>query len=277
MSVINTLYGQYQKTSKKRLDITFDYEHTTIQCFRDLSELLGIEALVDVGSNIGVYSVFCSDLSTITAIYPVEADPFTYQELLRNCELQVNSCKFSPLNLAAHSECAELKFRRMGELAGHSGVVDTFATTTKENNGIEISVDAVRLDDRLSLNDCIAAVKIDVEGHEIDALKGLERTLTEMTGFVQIEILTNGDGLSTVKDIMQSYGYIEIARLKNDFIFLKACLVESYLSKAQALIFDRVSQSLTRLMKLNRKERKHIRELKAVVKGFAPGDHILNG
>ena len=133
-------------------------------------------AYIDCGANFGYMSslVTGQKFGSKPAI-AIEADPENYQMLLRNW--RTNDCRFDTKNRAIFST---------------SGKTVTMADGKHEARSIRFSpvnqriktIETLRLDD---LNDWVAAqqckeliVKLDIEGTEIDALKGARKLLKKL-------------------------------------------------------------------------------------------------
>lgn len=88
--------------------------------------------------------------------------------------------------------------------------------TDKTDAGYE--VDVVSLDDSVSFSGKALVIKIDVERHELEVLAGMERTLRENAGIVQVEAIeTRNDVVS----VMKRHGYELVADFFHDLVFEK--------------------------------------------------------
>ena len=93
---------------------------------------------------------------------------------------------------------------------GGSGVTD--GNKTKTNN-IEIFEAEFKIgDDILKYNDKSLAIKIDVEGHEIYVLKGIEKLLKSNKCILQIELFNKNFHL--VNSYLNNNGYKNIDNVK---------------------------------------------------------------
>ena len=133
---------------------------------------------VDVGANVGAYSLVASEQSR-AIVLAYEPHPATFALLQDN--LQRNSRK----NVIA--SCAAV-----GDESGVLGISDTPGSSTTHvasaDDGAVIQVPVVRLDVELERRELSAdAIKIDVEGFEYPVLRGMGDTLSRAT-LVLIEI-----------------------------------------------------------------------------------------
>lgn len=150
-----------------------------------------VECIWDIGANIGDHTRAYLDMGK--NVYAFEPNPLAYECLCHNCPEAHN------YNLAANSEFAELTFETL----------DNVGASRISKNG-EIVVKAVELDTLgLPKPDFI---KIDVEGWEVHALKGMKQTILANKPILFIEInhgalSQNGHNADDILDFVQSAGY----------------------------------------------------------------------
>jgi len=132
------------------------------------------DTFIDIGANIGLYSIFFNQLRALKKnvnIFAFEANPDTFSRL------QINATKynFNALNLAISKNSDKLKFT--------SGAVSHVFTTidnesTYNINGKIVEVYAGRLDDQNITGNSLI-IKIDVEGQELEVLEGAKNLFDE--------------------------------------------------------------------------------------------------
>jgi FkbM family methyltransferase len=123
--------------------------------------------LLDVGANIGIFSLAAAKRFPDTRIYAFEPSPEAYSRLVRNLELN-NMVNVKPVKRAVYSSCSVVGFSK-GSSTSLGSVIDSGA----------LLVHAVTLDDFCSKKaiDKIDLIKIDVEGAEVEVLRGAQKTL----------------------------------------------------------------------------------------------------
>lgn len=128
--------------------------------------------VLDVGGNLGLYTLLISRLVGPTGrVVTFEPDPDLHGLLRRNCAL--NGCSnVESHNLALGSRRDRLILRRMILNSGDN----TLGTGGSGLFRREIAIDVVALDEHLpGLRPDL--IKIDVQGWELEVLRGMERTL----------------------------------------------------------------------------------------------------
>jgi FkbM family methyltransferase len=132
---------------------------------------LNINSFIDVGANIGYYSLLFSMKNINT--YAFEPNNTNYKILQKNITLNnIGCCTLYNFGLGEKEE--KLSFYYRNEKSGHG----TFYNNIKEQQNLNLSdtIDVKTLDSIDIVGDNIA-IKIDVEGFELSVLKGMNNLL----------------------------------------------------------------------------------------------------
>jgi FkbM family methyltransferase len=130
---------------------------------------------IDVGAHIGKYAIALADLADL--VIALEPDPRNHPTLNYNIQLnKLNNVR--AINVAASSSRASAKLRVNNSFTAHSHI----AREGKENKGRYVLVQSDTLDNivqnlNLGSGDTCFALKIDVEGHELEVLRGAQTVL----------------------------------------------------------------------------------------------------
>ena len=132
------------------------------------------DVFYDIGANVGLYSCMISSAIPKCEVYPFEPHPTNVEALKRN--LQLNDIGGQIFQLALSDEEGEFELSSEGAEAGlgeHS--LDTSGT------GSTVPVTVRRLDDLRKDHDIPipTVVKIDVEGAELDVIRGAKETFSD--------------------------------------------------------------------------------------------------
>lgn len=140
----------------------------------------GKGSFVDVGANIGLMSIFTADKFPKAKVYAIEAHPKTMELLERNRIMNTRS-NIETLEIALGNESGEVTIYDNWQVnrGGASLVVKT-------ENSDEHKVQMKRLDD-LNL-EAPEMIKIDVEGVELEVLKGGAETIRKHQPILIVEI-----------------------------------------------------------------------------------------
>ncbi|QUS59985.1 FkbM family methyltransferase [Synechocystis sp. PCC 7338] len=169
---------------------------------------------IDVGANIGVYSLLAASLiGDQGKVYAFEAVPITFSRLQKNITQNNLSAVIQSWNLAVADKPSTLEFTVSQDATNH--VLGLNNKTTKRANNQTLNtviVQAQRLDDILSCKQDYAMAKIDVEGYELYALKGAENLIQQKKLPVLMLEINNsfkryGYSQDDIHSLLKAFGY----------------------------------------------------------------------
>lgn len=171
--------------------------------------------IIDLGANIGTHSVIYSQYTT-GIVYSFEPQKTIYDIL--NLNILANNCK----NIISHnfgaSNCTKKFYMNAVYNAKHNQGAFRILTDDDNNEEIEIEIECKKLDD-LNLEN-IGFIKIDVEGHEYEALDGLKLTLLKFKPVILIEIHDSCKTRQKTLKLLFDLGYANFYKLSHaDYIF----------------------------------------------------------
>jgi FkbM family methyltransferase len=154
-------------------------------------------AAVDMGANIGNHSLYFSQF--FKTVYSFEPHPRTFKLLKLNAELADNIVCF-PLALSDREGDAFL-----------ADSSENIGAASISENGQPIKL--CRLDDALPAQGKIWLIKIDVEGHEPEAILGAKNTILKHAPIILFEQHPQDirNGSSNTIDLIRSLGYSKFA------------------------------------------------------------------
>lgn len=201
-----------------RLLIGQPYEDQQIASCANLIRENEISAFLDVGANIGLYSVFVSHLAPSAEVHAFEPVTRNYHQLCANLLINGLSGRVQPHCIALsdrderaiiHIDPSSTGVSRMS-LEDGSRSADVF--TQQEQ------IQGRRLDNLLSWEDHRIFIKIDVEGHELSALRGMTRLLADNQVILQVEAFA-GKPAEDLQEFMTSIGYQPLPNPGGDYRF----------------------------------------------------------
>lgn len=143
--------------------------------------------VLDVGANIGETLLQFASINTNGMNIGFEPVPYIYDRLQKNISLNnLSSLKIE--NLAISDRKETLSFKMPNNQ--NSGGVRMRKKENKNEYNADLNVQAITLDEYLSQNNIqkVDMIKIDVEGFELNVLKGAENTLANFRPKMFIEI-----------------------------------------------------------------------------------------
>ena len=183
--------GYYQKRN-------FDFLKRLIRC---------PDVILDIGANIGQNTVYYSDLAT--KVHAYEPVPQFFDVLSMN--VAANSCSSVVLHQVGIGDTTHMsRLKIMKKNIGHSRIL---ADREKESDQ-EITIETIALDDDPIVGN-IDFIKMDIEGYEVYALRGMQSLLAAHRPILQIECMESNLSVHdfTTQDIitfLSSFGYVPV-------------------------------------------------------------------
>lgn len=180
--------------------------------------------IVDVGANIGLFSLFVKRRYPQASVIAFEPAPENVTALRRNLELhEVDGVAVHPVCLGAQPGEAQLTYypQMPGNSTLHPGEKELQKSLMSERLGAEqattlfasaqMTVGVERLSDVLSREHpevtAVHLLKVDVEGAELDVLRGIDDRHWPHIGTVLLEAADFGDRLEQVTGLLRSKGF----------------------------------------------------------------------
>ena len=154
----------------------------------------------DIGANCGVFSFSSTDAKEVVA---VEADPFLQTLLERTNYINNTSVVRVSAAVSGETVLAGFSIAKRGRASNHLSAVSGNSQTGGERSRIYLQT--ITLDGLLSSFSPPTFVKIDVEGAEVDVLKGATNLLTRVKPVIYLE--TVSDTHAACQDILEMAGY----------------------------------------------------------------------
>ena len=187
-----------------------EYEKKRMDQLHHFSKKINSKILLDIGANIGFYSILSSDY--FEKIYSYEPNERNFKVLKKNIENnKLKNIKILNFGLGESKEVLMGKSNTKGELFQTSG----FALNKDNKKGERVLVK--KGDDVLQFKNKTLTIKIDVEGFEFFVLKGLKRTLIDNWCVLQIEIWEKNN--DEVHKFLKLLGYKMINLIDGDTYF----------------------------------------------------------
>ena len=198
----------WTKVAQRRNWILKEYEPIQPFYLLELATAVGAKCFLDVGANIGFYSVIMSQQVSLVLTY--EANSMLLNEIKKNFDLNSVSSVIRPV--AVSNKSGTVSFGVVSRYAGDSGVISTQHGNKKYSS--TVSVDSVRLDDELKEIDGPIVLKVDVEGHELAVLQGAKSILMNKSCIIQIENYND-----VVNNFLLDLGYLKLTDIGPDSYF----------------------------------------------------------
>ena len=128
--------------------------------------------VLDIGANYGQMTILFSRLEKKIVVYSFEAQDFIFKLLKKNIEINNVNAKLFYNLVGNESKIVKVKTTNLNEF-------DTWGSNCVEitNNEKKFNyIKAIKIDD-LKIKEKISFIKIDIQGADLDALKGAKKTI----------------------------------------------------------------------------------------------------
>lgn len=143
---------------------------------------------LDIGAYTGLYSFAALNSGHFDRIIAFEPDITNRCQLYANLFLNNAQSKIEVIHAALSDHNGKLDFNDSREIEnGNRGGVGH----ANSNHGAHLSVPCMTLDSLLDLKDNFIVMKIDVEGHELNVLDGMENIVKANKILIQVESFSN--------------------------------------------------------------------------------------
>ena len=171
---------------------------------------------IDVGANIGVITLFLSRLvGDSGCVYSIEPNPMTFEILSHNVsKLKLNNVNLLNYGISDKNRLAIMEVPKYDNSGNENFYQSMIVDSSKKNNLLRhYKVELKSLDCLLSeISQKVSFVKIDVEGHELQAIKGAMQLINQFKPALLIEVSGDpddkGSATNNLFEQLMSIGYL---------------------------------------------------------------------
>lgn len=147
---------------------------------RNLGESTDIGLFIDVGANIGIYSLYAATLNSAIAIFSIEPVPETFVELNANIELNKKMNQISTFMVALSKVSGIGTLTNVDPRLGSSGAQIQLEALSDHAPTVVLSGDLLVKEGREKFDrDLKVMIKIDTDGNELDVLNGFNESFKD--------------------------------------------------------------------------------------------------
>ena len=211
------MYDQFRWTnvSARRNRLTMEYEPLQPFFFVALAAEAGCGTMLDVGANVGAYSLFGSLIPGIERVVAFEPNPDAIREIQANIALNSLARVVEVQGKAVSSSPGTVSF---GVISKYSGANSVVGTSIHEPSSFhkQVEVEAITLDQFMpSPDERPLSIKIDVEGHEAEVIRGARRLLAGNQTVIQLEGYGQRDDTNVRS--LEELGYFRLTGIGPDY------------------------------------------------------------
>jgi FkbM family methyltransferase len=166
---------------------------------------------IDVGAYFGLYALRMARSGLFKRIMAIEGDRRNYSQLRANVFINALDREIECLEIAVSDSVWDMHFRYseaspVGNRAGVGHIEHDLHLAEKKRT--------VPIDDVVSASGLLIVAKIDVEGHEIRAVRGMQRLINNNSVLLQVECFENA--IESHEQFLSSLGLRRINRISVD-------------------------------------------------------------
>ena len=200
--------------------ILFDYyENEQLRLTIELITKYKVNIFFDIGAHCGIYTLIMANKFDNLIIHSFEPINFSFKRLKNNILLNKRNKNINTYSYGLSSSNRTLRMKGYNKdnyiQLGGFGVINK---KDKLKNNFITEAEFKKGDDYFNFKNQIIFLKIDVEGHELDVLNGLEKLLNSNKIIIQIEIFA--DKYAFVKKKLKALNFKEINKIKLDYYFI---------------------------------------------------------
>jgi FkbM family methyltransferase len=225
LSINDLLFKMYAKCDDGIVDALY-YNRSYIETY-DLvvfSKLTKAKStILDIGANTGVYSLLSASKSSEIEVFSFEPNSINMKRLEKNIALN-EFTNITPIPMAVGSVNQVIKFTvpKNDIISDTSSAKESFSQSTYSNtiDWQNIEVDQTTIDDfcltRRIRN--VNLMKIDVEGYEIEVLKGAEQIIRSCKPIILLETFLPHSERKYIQDLIDSCDYYIYTLFKSGIV-----------------------------------------------------------
>lgn len=195
----------------RQFDVFGDFESLQIKYLFSAHDGIA-DTFLDIGSNFGLYTLNAAALGIAKEFIAFEPDPRNVAQLNGNLYLN-GMAQF----VTVHPKAVSERSGQVGMVLHPS--VSTGTTRVAQAGDSSVEVPCVSLDDEFRWLNRNIIMKIDIEGHEISALRGMTDLLTNNQCILQVEVFE--ENRLSVNSFMNFVGYCLFNQIESDFYYRK--------------------------------------------------------
>ena len=175
------------------LGLTYNKQYESLETLFVQNTIKRSMTIIDVGANIGYYTTIFSQLSQNGTIYAFEPDAINFSLLQRNCETnKLNNVKLYNYACGNVNKTESLFISK-----DNKGDHRTYKVDGEERESNHIKM--IRLDDFLPVIPKLDFVKLDIQGYEFEAIRGMNDIIIKHKPIILLEFWPDGLIANNVK------------------------------------------------------------------------------
>jgi FkbM family methyltransferase len=176
------------------------------------------DLFVDVGANLGLYALLMAAGGHAPEIHAFEPDPRNYHQCVTNIAFNGLTSRIRLFACGLSDQDRSVDFLEAhARGTGMSRVLATAPAATRRQHYTQRRIPVIRYDSHFTCRDRRVSVKIDVEGHELPVIDGMQRLLQDNDCRLQVEVFDAN--LKPVDARLATLGYRQYEAIGPDRLY----------------------------------------------------------
>jgi len=193
--------------------IYYNLDYPEINDLNQFIKLLSPSSVVfDIGSNTGVYSILSAKTEPKSRIFAIEPNPINLKRLEQNLSLNnLSNVQIIPNAIGQENRLIQLYVPHNDIISDTTSAIEHFSKSTYQGKlkWKKIEVEQFSIDElfvKLKLEN-LDLIKIDVEGYEIEVLKGSKKILLEKRPKILLETFPDKERQAWLVQFLEGIDY----------------------------------------------------------------------
>jgi FkbM family methyltransferase len=198
-------------------------ESRDLNCFLNFAQQSKV--ILDIGANVGIYSILCSKINSAASIYAFEPNKINADRFRKNVAInELGNVKLIEKAVGDVRKHIKLTVPANDTISDTSSALEGFSERTYSGSikWKQVEVEQITIDDFVAAEHLprIDLIKIDVEGYEMMVFEGALECISKYHPIIQCEIFVEESRAEYFKRFSKEYSYTIYMLLKEGLLKL---------------------------------------------------------